>query len=339
MVSNEARRAAHPDRVIAASPPDIRPDHDPDHAVKIAICALTFMRPSGLERLLDHLDRIDVPAGVDVATFIVDNDPERSAEPVVIAHRERSAWPIEYVAEATRGISAGRNRSIREALDWGADFVCWLDDDEWPDPAWLTEFVETQRATHADAVTGPVFPVFDETPPGWVTDGKFFDRPRFEHNAEIGWATTSTVMVATSAIDGWPDPFDHEFGLSGGSDTHFFAQLRDRGGTIAWSDRSHVYEAIPATRVDTRWLLRREYRRGQTLSRSMVRRTPTPIRYVRRVANATVQVLRGAALTVVFLPFGKARWLHGVKGIMLGAGMVSGLLGRRYDEYRTIHGG
>lgn len=305
---------------------------------RIAVCALTYLRPVGLARLLDELDRLTIPDDVEVGVFVVDNDPERSAEEVATRHAAASRLGLVYVHEPTRGISAGRNASIGAARTWGADALCFIDDDEWPDPAWLVELVSTARRTGADVVTGPVFPVFDEPPPRWITEGRYFERPRHDHDSLIDYATTSSVLIDMRCFGGRAEPFDAEFGLSGGSDTHFFAELLDAGGTIAWCDRAHVHEAIPASRVDAGWLLRREYRRGQTMSRSLRRRDPRVARYLKRLGNATVQVVSGAAVLVVGLPFGRARWFRGAKMIVLGAGMVTGLVSNGYQEYRRIHG-
>lgn len=304
---------------------------------RVAIGVLTFLRPVGLRRLLEHLVALRVPDDVMVRVVVVDNDPERSAEPVVAEFADQ---PIDvyYVCESTRGITPGRNRTVAEARAWGADHVCCIDDDEWPADDWLTQLLATQVATGADVVTGPVLPVFDEPPPAWVIQGGFFDRPRYPHNSEIGYATTSSVLMDMELFDGWDEPFDHDFGLSGGSDTHLFAQLKDRGCTIVWSDTALVYEAIPASRVDTRWILRREYRRGQTLSRSLRRRSPTGWQLVRRIGNAVVQLGRGSLEVVIGVVRGRADVIRGVKRLVLGAGLVTGLLGLRFEEYRSIHG-
>jgi hypothetical protein len=298
---------------------------------------LTLLRPVGLRRLLEHLVGLEVPSDVAVRVVVIDNDPERSAEPLVAEFADRPI-DVHYVCESTRGITPGRNRTVAEARAWGADHVCCIDDDEWPAADWLTQLLATQESTGADVVTGPVLPVFDELPPAWVTEGAFFDRPRYPHNSEIGYATTSSVLMGMQLFDGWDEPFDHDFGLSGGSDTHLFAQLKDRGCTIAWSDTALVHEAIPASRVDTRWILRREYRRGQTLSRSLRRRSPSRWQLVRRVVNAVVQLGRGMVETVIGVARGRAGVIRGAKRLVFGAGLVTGLLGRRYEEYRSIHG-
>jgi glycosyltransferase involved in cell wall biosynthesis len=305
---------------------------------KIAVCALTYLRPVGLRRLLQELDRLNVPDDVEARVFVVDNDPERSAEEIAHRHGESSRLELTYVHEPMRGISAGRNASIAAARDWQSDAVCFIDDDEWPDPDWLVELVSTARRTGADVVTGPVFPVFDEPPPSWIIEGGYFERPRHEHDGFIDYATTSSVLIDLACMGNRAEPFDAEFGLSGGSDTHFFAELYDAGRRIAWCDRAHVYEAIPASRVDTSWLLRREYRRGQTMSRSLRRRDPRLARYVRRLANAALQMVSGLVVLIAGLPFGRARWFRGAKMIVLGAGMVTGLVSSGYQEYRRIHG-
>ena len=222
--------------------------------------------------------------------------------------------------------------------NWDADAICLIDDDEWPEPDWLLELVSTARRTGADVVTGPVFPVFDEPPPDWIIEGGYFERPRHDHDGLIDYATSSSVLIDMACLENRVEPFDAEFGLSGGSDTHLFAEMYDAGRRIAWCDRAHVYEAIPATRVGASWLLRREYRRGQTMSRSLRRRDPRVVRFFRRLANAMLQMVSGLVVLIAGLPFGRARWFRGAKLIVLGAGMVTGLASSGYQEYRRIHG-
>ena len=306
--------------------------------MRIAVCALTYLRPNGLQRLLEHLRVLEKPVDVELAIVIVDNDPAGSAADAVRRERDISPFDVVYRLEDRQSISIARNAAVSSAIEWGADFVAFIDDDEWPDPDWLQQLWTTHVSTGADVVTGPVFPVFDEPPPEWVIKGGFFERPRFEHNAEIPYATTSSVLITRACLEHFDPPFDPAFGLTGGSDTHFFAQLREAGYSIRWSDTAHVYESIPASRVSTGWLLRREYRRGQTLSRSLRRRDRRLRRLARRTGNAGLHLARGLGLLVLGLPRGRAHWLHGAKEIVLAAGMMTGLAGRQYREYRTIHG-
>jgi len=250
----------------------------------------------------------------------------------------RVSWDLLYEVEPERGISAARNAAVRCGLGAGADAIAFIDDDEWPEPDWLAELIATQEATGADVVTGPVLPVFDEPPPQWVLRGGFFDRPSFPHNSSLTYATTSSVLMMSSCFEDRPVPFDPDFGISGGSDTHLFAQLHAAGRRIAWSDTAIVHEAIPTSRVDERWLVRREYRRGQTLSRSLRRLDTRRWRHGRRAVRALLEMLAGSGEALVGVLVGKHRRVGGAQRVALGAGMISGLLDRRYDEYRTIHG-
>lgn len=302
------------------------------------MCALTYHRPAGLARLLQGLEALDVPEGVELGIVVVDNDPGRSAEATVNSSMTASRHEITYVCEPARGISTARNAAVHAALARGADAVCFIDDDEWPDPSWLRGLVTSQRETDADVVTGTVVPVFDEPPPQWVIDGGFFERRRHEHHAPMRYATTSQVLIDARCFDDRPAPFDPAFGMSGGEDTHLFAELRESGRTIIWSDDAIVYEAIPASRVHARWLLRREYRRGQTLSLSLRRRGATATTVVRRLGNAALQIAQGLGRTVIGLPRGRAGWLNGVKQAVFGIGMLTGLAGRQLQEYEHVHG-
>ena len=305
---------------------------------RVAICALTFLRPQGLQQLLHALSLLRVPAAVSVQAFIVDNDPDRSAEPVVAEHADGAPFAITYHGEPARGISHARNAAVREATAWGADWICFIDDDEWPDPAWLYEFLETATTTGADVISGPVEAVFESTPPEWVVNGQFFEGRRHRHNGSMHYATTSSVMIRREILDAVDGPFDPAFGMSGGEDTHLFAQLRERGHSLVWSDRALVFETVPASRTTSQWLLQREFRRGQTLGLSLRHRNPSPVRLAKRAAKGLLEVGAGLATTVLGLPRGKAHWFRGVRRTGFGCGILSGLVGRQLQEYEVIHG-
>lgn len=306
--------------------------------MRCAVCALTLHRPVGLGRLLQSLEQLDVPSGHEMFVVIVDNDPEGSARSMVESAAHSAPWTLLYELEIERGISAARNTAVRRGLEAGAEAIVFIDDDEWVEADWLAELIATQEATGADVVTGPVLPVFDEQPPDWILAGRFFDRPRFPHNSELSYATTSSVLMMQSCFEDRPVPFDPDFGISGGSDTHLFAQLHRAGLNIVWSEKAIVHEAIPASRVDATWLTRREYRRGQTLSRSLRRLDTRRWRHVRRGVRGLLEMLGGLAEAIFGVLAGKHRRVRGAQRISLGAGMISGLFDRRYDEYRTIHG-
>ncbi len=306
---------------------------------RVAICALTYLRPKGLQKLLDGLREIDVPSTVTARVIIVDNDPGRSAEALVGAEDQRG-YPLglTYRSESARGISHARNAAVAEADAWGANWICFIDDDEWPDPRWLVELLATAEQTGADIVSGPVMPIFETTPPSWVIDGGFFDCRRHEHNAKMHYATTSSVLIRARALTTVPGPFDPAFGMSGGEDTHLFEQLRENGHLLVWSDQATVYETIPSSRTRSDWLLKREFRRGQTLGLTLRHRGASPARLAKRGVKGFVELGSGVASTAINLPRGRARWFAGLRRCGFGLGILTGLIGGQHREYETIHG-
>lgn len=304
----------------------------------VAICALTFRRPDGLAALLRGVASLELSASASTELVIVDNDPEGSAEAVVEQHRVELPCAVHYVVESRRGIAQGRNRAAEVALAHGADLVAFIDDDEVPDPAWLTELLRVQAATGADVVTGPVLPVFEEPPPRWVVSGGFFERPRFATGTRITYARTSNVLIAAALLLDPTPPFDEAFGTTGGEDTHFFMRARLAGAHIAWADDALVSELVPSSRLSATWLTKRAYRRGNTLSLCLRDlRDSWPAR-VKRVGAAGVEIAVGASRLIVAVVGGRRWAVAGMSQVAYGVGLVTGLVGLRYDEYRTIHG-
>lgn len=304
----------------------------------VAICLLTLHRPDGLRDVLRGIAALDLPVDASVEVVVVDNDPDRSAEPVVAAEAPSVPWPVRYEVEPQRGIPYGRNRAVDVARLGGADLVAFIDDDEVPEPPWLVELLRARAATGADVVTGPVLPVFDGEPPAWVVAGGFFDRPRYADLSPIHYARTSNVLIDMELlVEPWP-PFDVRFGLNGGDDTHFFLRVRLGGATLVWADRAIVTERVPASRISVRWLVRRAYRRGNTLSLCLRDLQDTWPRRGRRLAASVRHVLGGLARSATALWGGRSAAVRGVAQVAYGCGLATGLVGIRYDEYRTIHG-
>ncbi|MGQ0433015.1 MAG: glycosyltransferase family 2 protein [Microthrixaceae bacterium] len=306
--------------------------------MRVAICALTFHRPAGLRALLEGIARLEVPEDVRVEVVIVDNDEERSAEDAVVAASGSFPLPLRYFVEPERGIAPARNRAVEVALESGNDFVAFIDDDEVPDARWLVELVRVQAQVHADVVTGPVLPVFEEPPPAWAVQGAFFERPRFTTGTRLTYARTSNVLISAALLTSPPAPFDVRFGLNGGDDTHFFMRVRLAGAHIAWADEAVVSEVVPPSRVSVRWVTRRAYRRGNTLSLCLRDLRDTWPNRARRTAAAGFHVAAGIGRLLAAVIRGRACAAAGAAQVAYGFGLASGLVGVRYDEYRTIHG-
>lgn len=310
---------------------------DTRERTRIAICAATLHRPVGLASLLKSLAQLEVPDHVDLITVIVDNDADGSASSVV--ESARADWPhadLRYGIEAHRGIPFARNRAVSLARD--ADWVAFIDDDEVADPLWIVELLRVATQSEADVVTGRVVPAFEQEPPSWVINGDFFERRRFATGTRIQFARTSNALVAMKWFGESSTPFSEAMANNGGDDTHFFQRVRLGGGRIIWADEAVVIETVPVTRVQQRWLVQREYRRGNTLSLCLRDLEDSPRRRAKRCAAATVHAVSGVGLIASSVVRGRVALVRGTQRVAFSVGLMTGLTGHVYEEYATVHG-
>ncbi len=302
----------------------------------MAICIATLHRPVGLRALLESLVVLQVPSEVDLRIVVVDNDATASASDLVAGYRERVPGRLDYVVEDRAGIPFARNRAVSAAgaVDWFA----FVDDDETVAPDWLVELLRVAQAHGADVVTGTVLPRFVEAPPAWVRAGRFFERPRFPTGTTISYARTSNALVASHLLTSNARPFNEALAHSGGSDTHFFQRVRLARGKIVWADAAVVEESVPASRMRAQWLVKREYRRGNTLSLCLRDLEDSPQRRAKRVAAAGVHFAIGLAIVASSVVRGRIALLRGLQKIAFAGGLISGLSGHVYEEYKVIHG-
>ena len=311
----------------------------------VAVCVVTLRRPEGLRRLLDGLGgltfrRAEPP---DLKVVVVDNDPAGSARAVCEEVAEGYPWPLEYRVEPRRGIPYARNTAVATA--GAVDFVAFVDDDEVPEPLWLDELLFVQRSYGADVVAGPALAHFDGSVPDWVEKGKLFGRARFPtgHRLRPPFVATNNVLVrsrllaAAGAANGGK-VFDERYALSGGSDTNLFMRAGKAGYAMVWADEAVVHDRIPASRANAGWILQRAYRFGNTLALCERDIEPsTGIRLV-RVAKAGRHVAQGLLLALPSVILGRHALVKALRHVCMGVGMLAGVTGIRYEEYRKTHG-
>lgn len=304
----------------------------------VVVCVLTYLRPTGLGRLLDHIACLDTELAT-VEVVVVDNDPAGSAEAIVEEARRAHPLTITYAIEPTRGITFARNRALDIARERGAEWIGWLDDDETPRADWLRSLVETQQATGADVVAGPSEPVFADDASPWITAAGVFDPARFTTGEPYPFFHTRTSGVILRAAVVPEEGFDNRLALTGGEDRVFFTRIHRSGASFVWDDGAVVDEWVPTSRVSVGWLVRRWFRTGVTRSLTLVYLDrPGLARRLRRVAGGLTMAGRGLVATLLATPRGRGPALRATRTVLLGLGASYGALGLHYREYRRIHG-
>ena len=304
--------------------------------MRIAVCIATFRRPEGLRGLLDGINRLTfvkypVPS---IRVIVVDNDTAHSAAPVCDRFSPGSRWPVEYCLEPRRGIAQARNRAIACAGP-DTDFVAFIDDDEIPEPYWLDDLLDTQRCYDADMVAGPVLPLLPEGSPHWLIRGRFFNRPRYATGQHLQFAGTGNVLIRSALFWQRGLNFNERFGLGGGEDADFSTRAVHTGLKIVWADEAIVYESVPPSRANARWILQRAYRVGNSTTWCETEMTSRTTARVIRAVKGSGRVVQGLLLSLPSLLIGRHALVKALQYVFRGAGMLAGLAGSRYEEYRT----
>ncbi|MGE5768173.1 MAG: glycosyltransferase family 2 protein [Bacteroidota bacterium] len=312
--------------------------------MRVALCAATYRRPEGLQRLLAGLAVLDIPGGTEVCGIIVDNSTGAGAQGQVAAAAAGFPWPLHYVSEPRRGITFARNAVLEKAQALDCDFVAFIDDDEVPAPAWIVALLAAQRRSGAAAVLGAVQPVFPPETPAWLIAGRFFETHRYADGAEIDDAHTANVLIDLRRLAALGLRFDHRYALTGGEDTMLFRDLLDAGERIVYAADAVVHETVPASRARLPWLLRRWYRTGNIEAalylrgrrRDAWRRPANVLRGLARVAAGSGLFLANLAV----LGLGrKDRIVRPLYTLCRGCGILASTLGWNYSEYVEVHGG
>jgi len=307
--------------------------------MKVVIGVLTYKRPDGLKRLLAGLELLtfDKTPAPDVQVLVIDNDPEAGAQDYCLRRQESYRWRLIYCHEPRRGISHARNRALMLSLG-EYDGIAFIDDDEEPAPDWLDQLLFVQREYEADVVTGPVLPRLEEPAPAWSKTGGFYERSRHPTGYRMELARTGNVLILTRLLENPENRFDPRYGLSGGEDTHFFLRIRQQGHQIVWADDALVYEWVPASRIKPGWLLQRAYRSGNTYALCERDFRLPAHRLLLRAVKGVTRIGWGLLLLLPSILLGPVRLIRSLQQICIGAGMVMGLAGSRYEEYEETHG-
>jgi glycosyltransferase involved in cell wall biosynthesis len=227
----------------------------------ISVCICTYKRPEFLARLLRELRSLDTDGLFKYSMVVVDNDYLRSAESIVADFAASSTIPITYCEEPRQNIALARNKAVENA---GGDFVAFIDDDEFPTKHWLVTLFKAREEYDVDGVLGPVRPHFEEVPPKWAVQGKFYERPTYPTGFVIDWrkGRTGNVLLKSTLFADEPRPFRPEFRT--GEDQDFFRRMIDKGRVFIWCNEAVAYEIVPSVRWKRTYMLRKALLRGAT---------------------------------------------------------------------------
>lgn len=310
--------------------------------MKVVICICTCRRPRMLKCCLDSIARQDVPDVWDVSVILVDNDPQSELSNDLPKITASYPFHIRYQVESSRGIPFARNTACELALDSGADWIIFIDDDEEAEPGWLLAYAKALGKFDAKVFSGPVRYILPEGACDLRTTGKQF----LADGLPLEKAATNNVMFSTDLLK---PPlsmrFDINMALTGGSDLEFFMRYRRACGKMRTVSGAIVSEVVLENRQTLGWRLKRNYRSAANLSYIHVKHlgrypalykvlvtvfTAIPLGCL-RLLTAPILIFRG------YSQFGRALY-RGLRYWVRSAGALAGFIGAHPAPYRNTDG-
>ena len=203
--------------------------------VSVAICTLD--RPHGLQLLLEAIDRQNLGAWPDdaVTILVIDNSVSGSVRALCTVRAEASRFRLVHVHEARRGLSFARNAALAASRDIGASHVAFVDDDEVPDPQWLSALHARLIETGATAAVGPVPAAQGEV------KGRFADAVSVQTRPS---PTDARPPAEVKAATGSPQSSDATAAAKKQLAQEEFRKFMDR------QKRSSLYDKLPPAAAD-----------------------------------------------------------------------------------------
>lgn len=300
----------------------------------VVIGIASCLRPRMLGRCLDSIAALELPPDGAVEVVVVDNDAAGSARPVCDARQAGFPLPLHYVPEPVRGISSARNRAIGTALERGADWLAFIDDDEQADPHWLLRLCERRAQSGADIIAGPVIPVDEDAPlPADPVPAKAIASGASPRHVAAGNVLFSTRLATELGLR-----FDPYFNLIGGEDFDFFDRASALGATAVWEAGAILFEWVPPERRTTRYQFFRHYS-GAINAVVRVRRRRGRLHTWLRFLPKLIGKLLGSLVMLPGALVGQARARRElIKRSAAALGYASALCGVIARRYRNIEG-
>lgn len=310
--------------------------------MSVAVAILTYRRRDMLDTALARCEAALRAADIHAILLVIDNDAGETARPVVERCKDRFG-EIHYHCEPRRGIPVARNRALDEALTLGADALCFIDDDEYPDPEWLARLVACWRETGADLVGGPVEVARPVAGAGFaqrVINASLAARMRRKNLKTARAAARNgryTIITNNWLCDlAWQKRaqirFDETLLISGGSDTAFYRAARKAGCKTAWCPKALVRETVPLERLTFQYQFRRAA--DQSITRFRLKNPEvTPKIAILTSAAAALRFLLGVALLIVPV-FGAASPMMAIRSLGWSAGRFHALRGKKSELYK-----
>ncbi len=263
---------------------------------RIAIGICTYKRNALLENALNHITKLVSPQNVILEVIISDNNPDKIAESVFFQLASSYPFKLHYLHEAKKGIAAARNRVLNGAININANYVAFLDDDEFPSENWIVELYQTMLDFKADGATGATVP---------FVEGAEISMPSYLKHRKNGSirkvCITNNVLFNLDIVTKSNIWFDDSFGSMTGEDIDFFYRATQNGYKFVWNNKVTMFDIIQEERLTLEWKMRRIFNDGYLKSfMAKKRKKNLYLFYLKILFNLLIFTLLGLVIYAIF---------------------------------------
>lgn len=208
-----------------------------------------------------------LPDAVALEIIVVDNDVQKSAEPIVQKFQHISGFPIYYFNQIIKNISLTRNLSVKKS---SGNYILFIDDDEVASSQWVYHLLNTLERFNADGVFGPILLEFNPSTPKWMQRRDLFYPKITYTGARPSFMGTGNCIFRASMLKEMKEPFDIRYGITGGEDTHLFEQLENDGRHFVFCKEAVATEYLPPNRTKVLYLFLRGLKGGNAHTRRAI---------------------------------------------------------------------
>lgn len=281
-----------------------------------------------------------------VELVVVDNNSEPDARSIVQKFSAQSPFPIHYVHEPKRGIPMARNAALDKALERHADWIAFIDDDEYASRDWLMKLYGAMQKYNADVINGALTRVYPAKLPFWTVPVEPLPSKRYEGEVRP-FAATANVLFSAAFVNGARARlrFNEAMRFTGGSDTEFFARMHRAGARIVNSFEPQVYEELVPSRLSLSAQILRSYRISIEKFRSYKKDRGLANLIIRFFPKALENLILGVFsifISPVFLIFSSIKFkywfMKGLKRVFAAFAYVMSIFSLYPNPYKHLKG-
>ncbi len=211
---------------------------------------------------------------------------------------------MRIVRESKLGLSNARNRAIADAR---GEYLIFLDDDETPDPAWLTAFEELIDAQRPDAFGGRIAVLFEDLRPRWLSDDLLgflgelnraaTVQPLTEpatpfYGGNFGFRRSIVERIGGFSVELGRKGTDN----TGGEEVDFYRRALGAGLRVWWTPHALIHHRIRAAKLRPSYFRDLHFRQGRMeAARALgARRRPPPLYLFRQLGRSIATLARCA---------------------------------------------